>query len=122
MAWSWTALVLCLLLLPGDGMGAVDTNFPWTLPAGTDKLVHGLLFFFETRFLFRSFNQLRPGRSSLAAAIGTAIVLGALTEIAQLWVPSRDGSGADMLADTLGALAYGVWVSRSANVGSGSTS
>ncbi len=121
-ALSWTALVFLLLLIPGNGMDTMPHKFPWTLPTGTDKLVHGLLFFFETRFLFHSFNQLRPGRFSLMAAIGAAILLGALTETAQLWVPMRDGSGADLLADIAGALACGLWVSRPLKAGSRSIS
>ncbi|MEM7583800.1 MAG: VanZ family protein [Acidobacteriota bacterium] len=111
----WTAFIILLLLSPGGKMNEMDSKFPWTLPAGADKLGHGLLFFFEARFLFQSFHHLRPGRTRLAAAVGAAVVLGALTEIAQLFVPMRNGDIADFLADTAGAVAGGLWVMRPAS-------
>ena len=110
-AAAWTLLVCLLLLLPGN-VRPPGGSFPWTFPEGSDKLVHGLLFFIETRFLLGSFRHLRPGpyrRSPLAAAVLASVVLGVLTEVAQLWVPYRAGSGADLLADTLGACAYAAW-------------
>ena len=107
-AAAWTIFVCAVLLLPGD-LGPPATDFPWTWPAGSDKLGHGLLFFVETRFLVRSFRHLRPGPPPVAAAVVAAAALGGLTETAQLWVPYRDGSGADFLADALGACAYAAW-------------
>lgn len=104
----WTLLVCLALLVPGDAR-PLQGAFPWTLPEGSDKIGHGVLFFIETRFLLRSFRHLRPGLPPLAAAVLAAVVLGVLTETAQLWVPYRTGSGSDLLADALGACAYAAW-------------
>lgn len=109
---AWTALVLLCLLWPGTGLPATDYSWWRFLPSGIDKAVHGLLFFMETFYLLRSLHHLRPGFPALPAAIASAILLGALTEIFQLWVPDREGSGTDLIADALGAFACGAWVSR----------
>ena len=111
-AISWTALICLSLLLPGPGAETPGGRFFSALPAGSDKLFHGFLFFFETLFLVRSLRQTRSRLPPLGTAIAAALVLAALTETAQLWVPHRDGDGADWIADALGALACGAWVAR----------
>lgn len=121
-ALLWTVFVCLALVFPGDGLRPAEGQFPWSLPDGTDKLIHAFLFFFETLFLFRSLRIRRSVLPPLPTAITAAILLGALTEAAQLWIPHRSGDAADWIADVLGALACGAWLSRPGVKGSRSTS
>ena len=107
VAGLWTAFVCVTLTLPVDGL--TDRAPPF--PEGTDKLVHGLLFFFESLFLLRSFRHLRL-EYPLPAAVAAAVLLGAATESVQLFLPHRSGDGADLVADALGAGVFGVWAWR----------
>ncbi|MEM7349336.1 MAG: VanZ family protein [Acidobacteriota bacterium] len=118
----WTVFVGLALFMPGDGLQPDTGLFPWTLPEGTDKLIHSFLFFFEALFLYRSLRLLESPWPPLPTAIGAAILLGALTEWAQLSLPDRSGDLGDWIADILGALACGAWVSRPAAMRSKSPS
>ena len=119
-ALAWTFFLCWALLSPADDLKPIEDRFPWDLPEGFDKIFHGLLFYFETLFLVRSLRAVRLGPSTtpmastfaITWAIILAITLGALTEGAQLWIPNRHADGVDWIADTIGALAGGIWMFR----------
>lgn len=99
-----TFLLLAALCLPGDRIDG-DGGLPFEPPPGSDKVVHAGLFFVETRFLRRAFHAL-GFTSPLFLALGGAMLLAVATEVAQMGIPGRDGSGYDLLADALGAGLY----------------
>ena len=109
-----TALVVLVLLTPGDTMPA-DDELPWFLAlpwvqAWGDKVVHGLLFFVHTALLARS---VRHGAfaSPHTITLGLAMFFATGTELLQRFIPGRQGSLGDLAADSLGiVLALGLGV------------
>ena len=97
-----------MLLTPGDTMPS-DDGLPWFLAlpwiqAWGDKLVHGFLFFVHTALLARSVRH--GGLSSpRGVTLVLAMLLAAGTELLQHFVPGRQGTWGDLLADTLGIVA-----------------
>lgn len=92
----WAGVLFFLSELPGGGDGLFGG-----LPAGTDKLVHGGLYLILGLFL--AWGKTRTGFA------GPAILLlmmgagyGALDEWHQSFVPGRDVSAGDWMADTAG--------------------
>jgi len=118
LAVLWTAVVLLACWLPG---GTVEAGSLGLLDVpGLDKVVHAVLFFLESYLLLRALpgaappaRALRdagtPGRISCWRVTALAGGLAILTEVVQLWVPNRDGSLADFLADLLGILLGCAW-------------
>jgi len=115
-AWAilWTVVVLVACWTPGGAVRGGGPDIP-----GLDKGVHTLLFFLESFFLLRALHGVFPARtlrggrptgriaSSSAAALAAGLAI--LTEIVQNWVPNRDGSLGDLLADFLGILLATAW-------------
>ena len=107
-----TVVLALVLLTPGDTMPS-DDELPWFLAlpwvqAWGDKVVHGLLFFVHTALLSRS---VRHGAFALphAVTLGLAMLLATGTEFFQQFVPGRQGSLGDLVANSLGiALALGL--------------
>jgi len=127
-AWAllWTAVVLLACWTPGGTVRGGGLDVP-----GLDKVVHTLLFFPETFLLLRALHGVlpartlhgvlpartlrdgrTPGRISWVGATALAGGLAILTEIVQIWVPNRDGSVMDLLADFLGILLGAAWYLR----------
>ena len=73
---------------------------------GTDKVVHALEYalmgFFTTRGAMLSWDLSRFGGAAAGAALATA--LGIFDELHQLFVPGRQASVGDALADGVGAI------------------
>ncbi len=120
-AGAWTLLVLVLTLWPGDSFPALGEDLQRALPGGSDKIVHALLFLFETIFVARALRALGHQRP-LLAAIAAAASLAALTELLQLFTPSRSGDLADFAADQIGIAAYAGTVAVRRALGAGASS
>jgi VanZ family protein len=73
------------------------------LPSGTDKLAHALAFaLLAAAWLFALAPGREPGRTALAA-FGLCAGWAVVDELHQAWVPGRDASVADAMADVAGA-------------------
>ena len=98
--------MLRLCRLRFDAIGAPDVRLaPLELDFTSDGEASDTLLWMrngggKTAILSLFFALLRPDRREF---------LGALTEAVQIWVPFREGCGADLLADVLGACAYAAW-------------
>jgi len=111
-AVGWTSLVLVLLLMPGSQLQDSSAGLPFGLPPWSDKVVHGLLFFFEAMVLDRSWRRLNRFSQPLRSACMAAVGLGIGTELLQLLIPARGLEGSDLLVNVGAVLLYGLWVSR----------
>jgi VanZ family protein len=102
-AW-WPALLIAAAIFAASSTRG--SSLPGRLPAGTDKLVHalvyGLLGATVARALLLRSGGLLSGRA-LAASAGLALAYGLSDEIHQLFVPGRSFELADLAADGLGA-------------------
>jgi len=100
-------MLFLLSHLPGD---ATDLH----LPAGVDKLLHGAAYALLAVTVLFALPGPAEGGSSGRNAVLTLIVCliyGLLDEWHQSFVPGRDASGLDLLADGAGALlVVVVWV------------
>jgi hypothetical protein len=117
LVWLAGVSVALLVPFPGELPMVVQAIPPWLERHG-DKAVHAALFFVAAWLLARWFRRLPRVRRPLVAAVAVATLWGVGLELAQLRVPSRDGSldGAshDDLSDGyerisrfhLGSLAY----------------
>lgn len=107
----WIFVILVATLLPSSGF---PKQPDWGFPA--DKLAHFLLFFVLSLLLIhnRSGSELPVTKFFFLFVVTFAIVYGLLLETAQNYIPGRDFSWLDLLADalggTLGMLLYGAYV------------
>ena len=93
-AFIWTALLVAAAAVPGDRV---------TLPSNSDLWAHGAGYAVHAFLTCLAVTRGRSRvRATAMAAIAT-IVLGAATEVLQAFVPARDPSLADWLADAVGA-------------------
>lgn len=107
LALAWTVAVCWLLWLPG---GAPESR-GWlpALPAGSDKLIHALLFAVEARLLRRALALDAAAPRALAVAVALAAALAVITELGQRLVPLRGADPADAGADLIGIALYAGW-------------
>jgi VanZ family protein len=103
---AWAAAIFVASHIPSE-------EFPFQIEI-SDKIIHAAVFFVFTALVHRAllFQQASDWlrTNSLAASIVIGIVYGALDEFHQSFVPGRNMSGLDLLADAIGSLAYGlVW-------------
>jgi VanZ family protein len=113
-AVGWALLVALLLAAPvGALVGHHRFHLPEWLEARADKVAHGGLFFVTAFFFHRARSGSERGSGDLVLALVLAVAYGGLTEIAQLWVPTRTADWLDFVADALGAGCYGslTWLS-----------
>lgn len=68
---------------------------------GSDKIIHFTEFFILMLILLKTFSYYSFKRQWLAA-LGVAITLAILSEVVQIFVPSRNFSYYDLIADLLG--------------------
>ncbi|MEP4533869.1 MAG: VanZ family protein [Cyclobacteriaceae bacterium] len=95
----WNVFLFYLLLTPGSIYKSVY------LFEGEDKFVHAILFgvwTFCLSFLLMKREQLMK-RTALTGFV-VAILLAAVTELAQMIVPNRTAGFSDFFADAIGAL------------------
>ncbi len=88
----WAAVLFLLSELPGTGV---------SLPADTDKLVHGGLYLILGLSL--AWGKARTGSGVLVVVL-MGVGYGALDEWHQSFVPGRDVSVGDWAADSIGAM------------------
>ncbi|MFN3554820.1 MAG: VanZ family protein [Bacteroidales bacterium] len=102
----WSFVILLIIGLPGSNIP--KTNL-FTLPH-FDKLVHAFMFAGFGLFLAYGFikqdKEEKIHRHAYIASITFCVLYGGATELIQhYWVSGRSGEWADMLANTLGAMA-----------------
>lgn len=87
------------------GLIFLVSSFSVNLSQGTDKVIHvfeyALMGFLITRAVFLTWDLSKPIGILLGASLGTA--LGLFDEFHQYFVPGRNASWADGLADLIGA-------------------
>ncbi|REE05978.1 VanZ family protein [Marinoscillum furvescens] len=95
----WTALILYLLLMPGEFVRGPR----WF--RGEDKVAHFALFAMWSCQVYLVLDQrLRKEISTLLAVLGGAVFFGIATEMLQTLMPRRAGDVQDFLADMIGAV------------------
>lgn len=94
---GWACVILVMTSWPGS---EVDTH----LVDNTDKLAHFSVYFLLGLLTWRA---LKPPRAlgGMLIALGSIFIFGMLDEIHQLWIPHRDASPFDWLADAFGSSA-----------------
>ena len=107
---SWTILIFILLCLPGSmvpGTGLFGME-------GFDKMVHVVLFGCNVLFWgwhYQSADLDGPLRKKYQTTVILTVLLGIALEFVQMyWVPNRTFDGYDIVADTAGAVAAGLWL------------
>lgn len=83
-------------------------------PIGVDKIVHTGFWFVLCWLAWRAFRYQEKfpiaRNHALTLAIALSIVYGILDEVHQLYVPGRWADIYDAVADTTGALLFGLWL------------
>lgn len=96
--YNWAPVLAYLILI------FVLSSLPLHAPGRSDKIFHVLEFlvlgFLTTRGILLTFDLSRP--LGILAGGGLAALFGILDEIHQLYVPSRQASIGDALADSMG--------------------
>ena len=82
------------------------------LPAGSDKLLHGLAFALVSVLTFLAFGR----KKTVLIALGVVVVVGFVSEGGQMFVPGRYASILDLLADMIG-IVLGIPLGRIAAAG-----
>ncbi len=82
---------------------------PWSLPQGTDKWVHALLFFGELFWVLRALRQSPWCTQPLQLAIKWTVGLAFLTEVVQAGMPARSFEALDVVANLVGTVLAVVW-------------
>lgn len=107
---GWTVLTIFLLCLPGSaipGEGVFSTE-------GIDKVVHvtlfgGIVLLWGFNLYFRRFDKTK-WRRIIVLLTFFSVALGIGLEFLQLYfIPNRSFDGYDMIADSIGAIAAGVY-------------
>jgi VanZ family protein len=93
------ALAQMLAIVYLSSLSRIDVPAGWS---GRDKLVHASVWC-VLGALF-ALTAIRPGTRSAVIAVAAAVVFGASDELHQSFVPGRDASLLDLLADTVGAI------------------
>jgi hypothetical protein len=107
----WTGLIILLLCLPGS---MVPGTGIFSIP-NLDKFVH--IFLFGTNVLLWGwhYSQLRATLSGLKPMILLDVVLTimlgiGLEYVQKYWIPNRSFDGGDIIADVVGAVIAGIWL------------
>jgi len=100
----WSALIFAGSSFPAD-------RLPNVLFVGADKLIHFVLFlvlcFLAHRAFLRQSVRTFSARNALVLSIGITMIYGISDEAHQIFVPGRSAEFPDLVADWLGAFAYG---------------
>jgi VanZ family protein len=96
----WTAILLGLLLAPGDG-GIIPR---WCSFRGFDKVIHCILYGITAMVSVYGTAFLPKFRERLIFGLIFGLALGFSTEFGQSMIPGRDMSYKDLLANVLGTI------------------
>ena len=108
-AFAWAATILFLCLLPGSKLPEWD----WFALLDLDKLVHAGLFFIQTLLLARAFHARGTPVRWLLWSVTISVLYGLATEFMQgLEALGRRTDINDMIANSVGALAAGLYTHR----------
>lgn len=108
-AFVWAAVILFLCLLPGSKLPEWD----WFALLDLDKLVHAGLFFIQALLLARAFHARGTPVRWLLWSLVITVLYGLATEFMQgLEAMGRRTDINDMIANSVGALAAGVYTFR----------
>jgi VanZ family protein len=108
-AFVWAAVILFLCLLPGSKLPEWD----WFALLDLDKLVHAGLFFIQALLLARAFHARGTPVHWLLWSLVITVLYGLATEFMQgLEAMGRRTEINDMIANSVGALAAGVYTFR----------
>ena len=97
------AALVCLSAVPARPTGNLLSRLAATTPVGAQKLMHVVLYCALTLLLSWTLQPLRGQVVGIALASVIAVGFGSLMEWVQSRVPTRVGSGRDVLLNTLGA-------------------
>jgi VanZ family protein len=102
-ALAWTVLTLFLMLTPG-------LQTPYTFLGDlTDKAGHLALFCVLAMLWYLALSHYLTTANVFRITLGTAILFGGFTELAQFFVPGRNVVLLDFVANALGVL-FGAWI------------
>ncbi len=94
-ALAWAAVILIITSWP-------NPNLP-VAPVGTDKGVHGGMYFVLGVLSARALRMTGARRPrDVAALLAALVTFGMLDEVHQAWIPGRSADIADWVADTTG--------------------
>lgn len=114
MAWGPAAVWAAVLFFLGSLPGGAGASFP-----GSDKLGHLAIYAVLGAALARGWRR-APSSPPHLVLILLGVAYGLLDEVHQAYVPGRDPSGWDVLADTVGvALGYVLLLTYERRAGSG---
>ena len=99
---AWTALVLFLMVSPGEDTAADELSGFFGGSELSDAVGHVVLFAVLTVLWQRALRRHTTYRRALAVAVAIGLLIGVATEIAQLYIPHRGGGAVDILADSIG--------------------
>lgn len=115
IAWGcvglWLALVVFLMLSPGEDSLAEDLSGAFGASEITDALGHMILFGVLTALTAHALSFHLPGERAVTIAVGVVLALGSVLEPAQLLVYERGASLLDLGANWTGAL-ISAWLVR----------
>jgi hypothetical protein len=102
--FAWIGLVLAFTLLPGDTALVEKTSVFLGGKDYTDANGHIVLFCILTLLCFWTLRLRFSSKKALAIAAIFGLAMGAVTELAQVFIPYRGAALLDMGADWLGVL------------------
>jgi VanZ family protein len=103
---------MCYLLLwPSKGSSVENVSSFFGGTDFTDALGHVALMGIETALLYGLFRYYAPRHAS-RYALGSAMLLGLILEVAQRWIPDRGSTWYDLAANWMGAVMLLVVVSK----------
>lgn len=97
----WLAMVFILSVYPS----LVASSLPYA-----DKVVHFIIYAITCWLFFSILRKRKPFSKAIIASILLSAGYGLLMEVVQIFVPTREFSAFDFVANTLGAISAGVFI------------
>ena len=115
---AWLAGILVLTLTPGDSRSLVGRTSAFFGGSDlTDAAGHVVLFGVLTLLLYWAVRVFWEPQRALIVAVGCGLLVGMLTELAQMGIPDRGFALLDLISNWLGvwSVAFGWWLHRIAS-------
>ena len=103
--WSWVAFILYMTFAPG---AAVDLTHPGGIPFRLDYVLHLVAYFMLYAWFFLTVQSGKPALKPVFLGYIVIIVLGAGTELVQIYVPWRAFNIFDLMYNIAGILIAGI--------------